>query len=46
MRTVTVSWDKTAERFVASGTHRGREIVINAPGRTGSLAGTHGLLRH
>ena len=35
MRTVTVSWDKSAERFVASGTHRGREIVINAPGEPG-----------
>jgi len=31
MRTVTVSWDKSAEHFTASGTHRGREIVINAP---------------
>ena len=35
MRTVTVSWDKTAEQFVASGTHRGRELVINAPGEPG-----------
>lgn len=35
MRTVTVSWDKAAERFVASGTHRGREIVINAPTEPG-----------
>jgi putative redox protein len=35
MRTVNVSWDKAAERFVASGTHRGREIVINAPGEPG-----------
>jgi putative redox protein len=31
MRTVTVTWDKAAERFTAAGTHRGREIVINAP---------------
>jgi putative redox protein len=36
MRTVTVSWDKQHERFVALGTHRGREIVINAPGEPGS----------
>ncbi len=36
MRTVTVSWDKSAERFVASGTHRGREIVVNAPGEPGA----------
>lgn len=31
MRTVTVSWDKAEGRFVALGTHRGREIHINAP---------------
>lgn len=31
MRTVTVSWDKSQERFTASGAHRGHEIVINAP---------------
>jgi putative redox protein len=36
MRTVTVSWEKQQERFVALGTHRGREIVINAPGLPGS----------
>jgi len=36
MRTVTVSWDKSAEHFTASGTHRGREIVINAPAQPGS----------
>jgi putative redox protein len=35
MRTVTVTWDKAAERFVAAGTHRGQEIVINAPGEPG-----------
>jgi len=35
MRTVTVAWDKSGERFVASGTHRGREIVVNAPGEPG-----------
>lgn len=31
MRTVTVSWDKSEGRFVALGTHHGREIQINAP---------------
>jgi putative redox protein len=31
MRTVTISWDKPEERFVALGTHRGRTIEINAP---------------
>jgi putative redox protein len=31
MRTVTVSWDTTEERFVAHGTHPGRAIHINAP---------------
>src|SRR6186997_1040241 len=35
MRTVTVSWDKAAEQFVASGTHRGREVIVNAPGEPG-----------
>jgi putative redox protein len=43
MRTVTVSWDKAAERFVASGTHRGREIVINAPGEPGTSRGPTGF---
>jgi putative redox protein len=36
MRTVTVSWDKTDERFVALGTHRDRSIVVNAPGEAGA----------
>ena len=36
MRTVTVSWDTTHERFVAEGTHRGREIHINAPAQPDS----------
>ena len=31
MRTVTVSWDREASRFVANGTHRGQAIDINAP---------------
>ena len=31
MRTVSVSWDKSAERFVALGTHAGQSISINAP---------------
>jgi putative redox protein len=36
MRTVTVSWDMAEGRFVAHGTHRGREIHINAPAEPGS----------
>jgi putative redox protein len=36
MRTVTVTWNKDAENFLASGTHLGREITINAPGEPGS----------
>ena len=36
MRTVTVSWDKDEGRFVGLGTHRGREIHINAPAEPGS----------
>jgi putative redox protein len=43
MRTVTVTWDKAAERFVASGTHRGREIVVNAPGEPGISRGPTGF---
>jgi putative redox protein len=31
MRTVSVSWDLAAERFVALGTHTGQPISINAP---------------
>ena len=31
MRSVTVSWDSVGSRFTALGTHRGQEIVINAP---------------
>jgi putative redox protein len=36
MRTVTVRWDKDEGRFIALGTHRGREIHINAPAEPGS----------
>ncbi len=36
MRSVTVSWDKAEERFVALGTHPGRSIVINAPHHEGT----------
>lgn len=35
MRTVTVSWDKAEEKFVALGTHPERSIAINAPGEAG-----------
>jgi putative redox protein len=31
MRTVTVTWEKDAGRFVAAGTHRSHSITINAP---------------
>lgn len=31
MRTVRVAWDPEAERFTASGTHRGQSINVNAP---------------
>lgn len=33
MSTVTVTWEPSAERFVAEGTHAARVIVINAPHR-------------
>jgi putative redox protein len=33
MRTVTVTWDRVADRFRATGTHRGHVVDINAPGR-------------
>jgi putative redox protein len=36
MRTVTVSWEKDAGRFVALGTHRERTIAINAPAEPAS----------
>jgi putative redox protein len=36
MRTVTVTWNKDAGNFAASGTHIGREITINAPAEPGS----------
>lgn len=31
MRTVNVAWDPALEQFTAQGTHRGHELVINAP---------------
>ena len=31
MRTVNVKWDGALEHFTALGTHRGQELVINAP---------------
>lgn len=31
MSTVTVTWEPSAERFVAEGTHAARAVVINAP---------------
>ena len=37
MRTVSVAWDPTAQRFTALGGHAGQEISINAP----HAAGTH-----
>ena len=42
MKHVTVSWERHEERFVARGSHEGREVVINAPregtGQTGFSA--------
>ncbi len=43
MRTVTVSWDKAEERFVALGTHADRSIVINAPHNEGKKTGPTGF---
>ncbi len=43
MRTVTVSWDKDDERFVALGTHADRPIVINAPHEPGATNGPTGF---
>lgn len=43
MRTVTVSWDKDDERFVALGTHADRPIVINAPHVPGATNGPTGF---
>jgi putative redox protein len=41
MRTVTITWDPTAEQFHAVGTHRAHRIVINAPEREPQPDGTH-----
>ena len=43
MRTVSVSWDKGEERFVALGTHPNRPIVINAPHEQGANNGPTGF---
>lgn len=43
MRTVTVSWDKADERFVALGTHANRSIEINAPREPGSTRSPTGF---
>ncbi|MEX2548421.1 MAG: OsmC family protein [Chloroflexota bacterium] len=43
MRTVTVTWDKGEERFVALGTHPDRSIVINAPHGPGTMTGPTGF---
>lgn len=36
MRTVNVAWDGALEHFTALGTHRGHELVINAPHAPGA----------
>ena len=41
MRTVNVAWDREAERFTAQGTHRGSELLINAPENTPDPSGKH-----
>ncbi len=43
MKTVTVSWDKSGDRFVALGTHAGWPIEINAPREPGSTRGPTGF---
>ena len=43
MRTVTVSWDSEGSRFTALGTHRAREIVVNAPRPPGQHASPTGF---
>lgn len=43
MRTVSVSWAKADERFVALGTHADRAIVINAPHHDGAMRGPTGF---
>jgi putative redox protein len=41
VRAVNVAWDAQAEQFKALGTHRGSEIVINAPEAALLPSGTH-----
>ena len=41
MRTVNVAWDREAERFTALGTHRGSELLTNAPENTPDPSGKH-----
>lgn len=43
MRTVTIAWDPQAHRFVAEGTHAGRQIVINAPHSIEEVGGPTGF---
>ena len=42
VKTVTIDWDPAAERFVSEGTHRGRQIDINAPRTLPEGEGRHG----
>ena len=39
---MTIDWDPAAERFVSEGTHRGRQIDINAPRTLPEGEGRHG----
>lgn len=41
MRTVNVAWDIAAEQFKALGTHRGSELLINAPEAAPQPSGKH-----
>jgi len=43
MRSVSVSWDTEGGRFIALGSHRGQEIVINAPRAEGETRGPTGF---
>lgn len=43
MRTVSVSWDKQAGRFSASGRHAGQVISINAPALPGEVRAPTGF---
>jgi putative redox protein len=41
VRTVNVAWDREAERFTTIGTHRGSELLINAPENEPDPSGKH-----